>query len=167
MARPKSTSKLVSLKKIYPQEVCNGIDQLTSMHLIPDETTPAKLGIVEQICDAWAIAAFWVAYDMMLIVDIGRPPYVFKNFQQYRSWAKVLYAHQRLCFGCKEHGRSSHINVPFWRWIACMEEVKLGHFIEALSPPGPYSQGLICPPSGGESSSAAVSRHAVLGTLAI
>lgn len=161
MARPKSTSKLVFVNQVYPPDVCKGIDKLTYMFLIPNECLTDELGMVEEICAAWGIATYWIAYDMMPIVDTSRPPYIYKNFQQYRSWAKVLYAHQRLCIGCKENGRSSEFNTtPFWRWIACMEEVKLGHFLWALSPPEldpkhynsppePYFQSLISPPAFG------------------
>lgn len=148
MARPKSTSKLIPLRQIYPQDVCNGLDALTSMHLIPEPTTAGELGIVEEISDAWAIAAFWIAHDMMPVVDTGRPPFVYANFQQYRSWAKVLYAHQRLCIGTKEYGQSSQFSTPFSRWLACMGKIKLGHFLQALSPPGLFFPGIVPPPSG-------------------
>lgn len=161
MARPKSTSKLISINKVYPPYVCNGIDNLTSMSLIPDDNpTPGELGMVEGICDAWAIAAFWIAYNMMPVVDIGRPPYIYKEFRQYQSWAKVLYAHQKLCVGCKENERNGGFDIPFWRWFRCMEEIKLGHFFFALSPPKPEGQthfypegtcfpGLVSPPAYG------------------
>lgn len=96
MARPKSTSNLVFINQVYPRDVCNGMDTLTSMFLIPNVSLPDELGMVEDICEAWGIAAYWIAYDMFPIADISRPPTYTRIFSS-TALGQKFFMHTKGC----------------------------------------------------------------------
>jgi hypothetical protein len=135
MGRKKSQSQLTPLGEILPIELWQGLDSLVDLTIeaeIDSAETQISLGVQQQ----WEIAAFWIAYEAMPIIDIHRTPYLKPEFKAIRDWAKTLSAHLQLCKGCFELKRPKEYLTPFHWWLECMQEIKNNHFLEALKSPG-------------------------------
>jgi hypothetical protein len=140
MGKKKSKSVLMPLSQILPLGFQQGLKDLledqSGLAGLFDSNEAAQVQIFYEVQQEWEIAAFWIAYEAMPIIDIHRTPYLKPEFKALRDWANTLSALLQLSKGCFELKRPKEYESPFHWWLECLKEIKSNHLLEALGSPG-------------------------------
>ena len=131
MGKRKSPSVLMPFKDVYSIEVCQPLDKVASIIHPKHLDSPAYVDLANRVSDYCFIICHWIAYEIHPYPDIYKLPYIQSDFQAFRTWGKLFYAHLKLCQVCwegsseiRDQYRAIGIRSPWEWWISCMFEFK-------------------------------------------
>jgi hypothetical protein len=80
MGRKKSASVLKPFSAMYPAQSCNALDRIGEANVCPRKNlVMGKMQFMNYKQDQWFALIYWVAYEILPVVDIHRPPYTKKK----------------------------------------------------------------------------------------
>jgi hypothetical protein len=132
MGRKKSASVLKPFSAMYPAQSCNALDRIGEANVCPRKNlVMGKMQFMNYKQDQWFALIYWVAYEILPVVDIHRPPYTQKKIKDTRKFGSFVFHLLQLCKACFEHdegfARRNGSN-PWDYWVKCVLEIKAFYF---------------------------------------
>lgn len=117
---------------MYPAQVCNALDRIGEADVCPrNKLVMGKMQLISIEQDKWFALIYWVAYEILPVVDIHRPPYTQKSFRNLRKFGRFLFTLLQLCKACFEHDKKfarRNGGSPWNYWAECVLEIKAFYF---------------------------------------